>query len=165
VTFASTLCYGVVGLMSLQNASETRRIQQEERCGYENRTRDILKPGVRVSVEYLQERGKPPDSASIVRAYEEEFHKRAGRWACPIVELRVGSTRKLAHYAGVNVTVCECPESVVERLVTVCRFLSVVRSACEMDNVCVCVAMPRISSAAMAVPAVISTPVITATCP
>ncbi|HEX7793164.1 MAG TPA: hypothetical protein VF456_02380 [Vicinamibacterales bacterium] len=119
VTFASTLCYGGVGLMSLQNASETRRIQQEERDhphdyistkgvitsvddshfefkrdddgtvvslrtfqgldyvflkkdgGYENRTRDILKPGVRVSVEYSQERGKPPDSASIVRVYEE----------------------------------------------------------------------------------------------
>jgi hypothetical protein len=118
VTFASTLCYGGMGLMSLQNASETRRIQQEERDhphdyisaegvltavddshfefrrddgtlvslrtfqgldyvflkrdgGYENRTRDILKPGVRVSVEYSQERGKPPDSASIVRVYEE----------------------------------------------------------------------------------------------
>jgi len=39
--------------------------------GYENRTRDILKPGVRVSVEYSQDRGKPPDSASIVRVYEE----------------------------------------------------------------------------------------------
>jgi hypothetical protein len=118
VTFASTLCYGGMGLMSLQNASETRRIQQEERDhprdyisakgvvtsvddshfefrhddgsvvslrtfegldyvllkkdgGYENRTRDILKPGVRVSVEYSQDRGKPPDSASIVRVYEE----------------------------------------------------------------------------------------------
>ena len=118
VTFGSTLCYGGMGLMSLQNASETRRIQQEERDhphdyisaegvltavddshfefrrddgtlvslrtfqgldyvflkkdgGYENRTRDILKPGVRVSVEYSQERGKPPDSASIVRVYEE----------------------------------------------------------------------------------------------
>ena len=118
LTFASTLCYGGMGLMSLQNASETRRIQQEERDhphdyisakgvvtsvddshfefrrddgsvvslrtfegldyvflkrdgGYENRTRDILKPGVRVSVEYSQERGKPPDSASIVRVYEE----------------------------------------------------------------------------------------------
>ena len=118
LTFASTLCYGGMGLMSLQNASETRRIQQEERDhphdyisakgvvtsvddshfefrrddgsvvslrtfegldyvflkrdgGYENRTRDILKPGVRVSVEYSQERGKPSDSASIVRVYEE----------------------------------------------------------------------------------------------
>jgi len=39
--------------------------------GYENRTRDILKPGVRVSVEYSRERGKPPESVSIVRVYEE----------------------------------------------------------------------------------------------
>ena len=39
--------------------------------GYENRTRDILKPGVRVSVDYSQERGQPPVSASIVRVYEE----------------------------------------------------------------------------------------------
>jgi hypothetical protein len=39
--------------------------------GYEKRTRDMLKPGVRVSVEYLQERGKPPDSPTIVRVYEE----------------------------------------------------------------------------------------------
>jgi hypothetical protein len=119
VTFTSTLCYGGMGLMSLQNASETRRIQQEKRDqlidyistkgvvtsvddsrfefkrdddgtvvslrtfqgldyvflkkdgGHENRTRGILKPGVRVSVEYLQERGSPPDAASIVRVYEE----------------------------------------------------------------------------------------------
>jgi hypothetical protein len=116
---ASTLCYGGMGLVSLQNAAETRRIQQEERDhphdyisakgvvtvvddthfefrreddgtvvslqtwqsleyvflkkdgGYEMRTRDMLKPGVRVSVEYSQERGKPPVSASIVRVYEE----------------------------------------------------------------------------------------------
>jgi hypothetical protein len=39
--------------------------------GYEKRTRDILKPGVRVSIDYQQERGKPPLSASIVRVYEE----------------------------------------------------------------------------------------------
>jgi hypothetical protein len=39
--------------------------------GYEERTRDMLKPGVRVSVEYSQERGKPPVSPSIVRVYEE----------------------------------------------------------------------------------------------
>jgi hypothetical protein len=118
LTFASTLCYGGMGLMWLQNASETRRIEQEARDdprdyisaqgvvtsvddsrfefrrddgsvvslrtfdgldyvflkkdgGYERRTRDILKPGVRVSVEYSQERGKPPDSASIVRVYGE----------------------------------------------------------------------------------------------
>ncbi len=38
--------------------------------GYEKRTRDILKPDVRVSVDYSQERGKPPVSASIVRVYE-----------------------------------------------------------------------------------------------
>ena len=31
----------------------------------------MLKPGVRVSVEYSQERGKPPVSPSIVRVYEE----------------------------------------------------------------------------------------------
>jgi len=39
--------------------------------GYEMRTRDMLKPGVRISVEYSQERGKPPISPSIVRVYEE----------------------------------------------------------------------------------------------
>jgi hypothetical protein len=39
--------------------------------GYEKRTRDILKPGVRVAIGYSQERGKPPDSASIVRVYDE----------------------------------------------------------------------------------------------
>jgi hypothetical protein len=39
--------------------------------GFERRTRDMLKPGVRVSVEYSQERGKPPEFASIVRVYEE----------------------------------------------------------------------------------------------
>jgi len=118
VMLASTLCYGGMGLLSLQDAAEVRRIQQEERehprdyistdgvvtvvddthfefrrddgtlvslltwqgldyvflkrdGGYEKRTRDILKPGVRVSVEYSQERGKPPVSASIVRVYEE----------------------------------------------------------------------------------------------
>ena len=119
VALVNTLCYGGIGLMSLQNAAVTRRIQQEERDhprdyisvngvvtlvddthfefrreddgavvslqtgqgleyvflkkdgGYEIRTRDMLKPGVRVSVEYSQERGKPPVSASIVRVYEE----------------------------------------------------------------------------------------------
>ncbi len=118
VTLASTLCYGGMGLLSLQNAAEVQRIQQAERehphdyvstdgvvtavdeahfefrrddgtmvslltwqgldyiflkknGGYEKRTRDILKPGVRVSVDYSQERGKPPVSASIVRVYEE----------------------------------------------------------------------------------------------
>lgn len=117
-TLASTLCYGGMGLRSLQYAAETRRIQQEQRehptdfistdgvvtavddthfefkredgtlvslqtwpgldyvflkanGGYEKKTRDILKPGVRVSVDYSQERGKPPVSASIVRVYEE----------------------------------------------------------------------------------------------
>ena len=39
--------------------------------GYEMRTRDILRPGVRVAIDYSQERGKPPLSASIVRVYEE----------------------------------------------------------------------------------------------
>ena len=118
VMLASTLCYGGMGLMSLQNAAETERIRQQERehprdyvsvdgvvtvvddthfefrrddgtvvslltwpgldyvflkkdGGYEKRTRDMLKPGVRVSVDYSQERGKPPVDASIVRVYEE----------------------------------------------------------------------------------------------
>jgi len=118
VTLASAICYGGIGLFSLQNAAEVRRIQQYERehphdyisargvvtvvddthlefqrddgtvvslrtwdgldyvflkadGGYEKRTRDMLKPGVRISVEYSQERGKPPDSASIVRVYED----------------------------------------------------------------------------------------------
>ena len=119
VTLGSTVCYGGMGLMSLQYASESRRIQQNERDhpmdfvstdgivtvvddkhfefkrddngevvslltwngldyillkangGYEKRTRDMLKPGVRVSVDYSFERGKPPLSASIVRVYEE----------------------------------------------------------------------------------------------
>jgi hypothetical protein len=39
--------------------------------GYEIKTRDILKPGVRVAIEYYQERGKPPLSATMVRVYEE----------------------------------------------------------------------------------------------
>jgi hypothetical protein len=39
--------------------------------GYEDVTRDILKPGVRVAVDYFQDRGKPPLSASIVRVYED----------------------------------------------------------------------------------------------
>ena len=39
--------------------------------GYEKRTRDILAPGVRVSVDYTQERGKQPVSVSLVRVYEE----------------------------------------------------------------------------------------------
>jgi hypothetical protein len=114
----STLCYGGMGLLSLQNAAEVRRIRQTEAAhptefvstdgvvtavddahfefrredgtvvslqtwkgldyiflkkngGYEQRTRDILKPGVRVSVDYSHERGRPPVSASIVRVYEE----------------------------------------------------------------------------------------------
>jgi len=118
MTLASAICYGGMGLLSLQNAAEVRRIQQEERehphdyisavgivtlvddthfefrrddgtvvslrtwegldyvflkanGGYEKRTHEMLKPGVRVSVEYSQERGQPPDSASIVRVYEE----------------------------------------------------------------------------------------------
>lgn len=39
--------------------------------GYEIKTRAILTPGVRVAIDYSQERGKPPLSASIVRVYEE----------------------------------------------------------------------------------------------
>jgi hypothetical protein len=42
----------------------------KENGGYETRSRDILKPGVRVSVDYSQERGLPPVSASIVRVKE-----------------------------------------------------------------------------------------------
>ena len=118
LTLASTLCYGGMGVLTLQNAAETRRIRQQERDhpweshstdgvvtvvddshfefrrddgtvvslrtgqgleyiflkkdgGYEKRSRDILKPGVRVSVDYSHERGKPPDSVSILRVYEE----------------------------------------------------------------------------------------------
>jgi hypothetical protein len=43
--------------------------------GYEKRTRDMLKPGVRVSIEYSQERGKPERFVSIVRVYDEGRHK------------------------------------------------------------------------------------------
>jgi hypothetical protein len=118
VTLASSLCAGGMGLYSLQQASEARRVQDYARAhptdyivangivtavddthfefrrddgtvvslttwngldyvflkkngGYEKRTRDILKPGVRVAVDYSQERGQPPGSASIVRVYEE----------------------------------------------------------------------------------------------
>ena len=39
--------------------------------GGEKRTRDILQPGVRVSVEYSKPVGQPPISASIVRVSEE----------------------------------------------------------------------------------------------
>ena len=118
-TLGTGLCYGGIGLYSLQQVAEVKRIQQFERehphdyisakgvvtvvddthfefkrdddgtvvslltdpgidyvflkkdGGSEVKTRDILKPGVRVSVEYGQERGKPPVSASIVRVYEE----------------------------------------------------------------------------------------------
>ena len=119
VTLGSTVCYGGMGLMSLQSVAEVNRINQYERDhpsdfistdgvvtvvddkhfefkrddngevvslltwngldyiflkangGYEKRTRDMLKPGVRVSVDYSQDRGKPPLSASIVRVWEE----------------------------------------------------------------------------------------------
>jgi hypothetical protein len=43
--------------------------------GYEKRTRDMLKPGVHVNVDYSHEPGKPPRSASIVRVYEEGRQK------------------------------------------------------------------------------------------
>lgn len=119
LTLATGMCYGGIALFSLQQAAETRRIQQYDRDhptdyihvnglvtlvddthfefkreddgtvvslqtwdgldyiflkkdgGYEKMTRDILKVGVRVSVEYSQERGKPPISPSILRVYEE----------------------------------------------------------------------------------------------
>jgi hypothetical protein len=118
-TLGTGLCYGGIGLYSLQQNAEVKRIQQYERehphdyisakgvvtlvddkhfefkrdddgtvvslqtwdgldyiflkkdGGYEKRTREILKPGVRVSVEYEQERGQPPVSPSILRVYEE----------------------------------------------------------------------------------------------
>lgn len=118
VTLGSTLCYGGMGLMTLQQGAEVQRLKQDERAhpsdfistdgvvtvvddahfefrrpdgtvvslrtwkgleyvflkkngGYETRTRDMLKPGVRVSVDYIQERGKPPVSPTIVRVYDE----------------------------------------------------------------------------------------------
>ena len=119
VTLGSTVCYGGMGLMSLQNFAEVKRIQQDERDhptdyisadgvitlvddthfefkrddtgemvslqtwkeeefillkangGYEKQTRDLLKAGARVAIDYSQERGKPPISASVVRVYEE----------------------------------------------------------------------------------------------
>src|SRR5262249_104615 len=119
-TLGTGLCYGGIGLYSLQQAAETRRVLQYERehphhyisakgvivnvvddthldfkrddtgdtvslvtgqgtdyvflkkdGGYETKTRDIVKPGVHASVEYSQERGKPPAYATIVRVYEE----------------------------------------------------------------------------------------------
>ncbi|HKW00346.1 MAG TPA: hypothetical protein VJN96_11005 [Vicinamibacterales bacterium] len=57
--------------MSLQTWQGLEYIFLKKDGGYEIRTRDILKPGVRVSVEYSQERGKPPLSPSILRVYEE----------------------------------------------------------------------------------------------
>lgn len=118
-TLGTGLCYGGIGLYSLQQNAEVKRIQQYERDhphdyisakgvvtlvddkhfefkrdddgtvvslqtwdgldyiflkkdgGSEKRTREILKPGVRVSVEYEQERGQPPVSPSVLRVYEE----------------------------------------------------------------------------------------------
>jgi len=58
-------------VVSLQTWNGLQYIFLKKDGGYEERTRDILKPGVRVSVEYGQERGKPPVSPSIVRVYEE----------------------------------------------------------------------------------------------
>ena len=118
-TLATGLCYGGIGVYSLQQVAEVKRIQQYEHDHprddistkgvitavddthfefrrdddgsivslqtwsgtdyrlikkngeYEIKTRDILSVGARVSVEYTQERGKPPVSASIVRVIEE----------------------------------------------------------------------------------------------
>jgi hypothetical protein len=58
-------------VVSLQTWEGLDYIFLKKDGGYEERTRDILKPGVRVAIDYFQERGKPPLSASIVRVYEE----------------------------------------------------------------------------------------------
>jgi len=58
-------------VVSLQTWDKLDYIVLKKGGGGEKRTRDVLKPGVRVSVEYSQERGKPPVSASIVRVYEQ----------------------------------------------------------------------------------------------
>jgi hypothetical protein len=58
-------------VVSLVTGSGLEYIFLKKDGGYEIRTRETLKPGVRVSVEYSQERGQPPISASMVRVYEE----------------------------------------------------------------------------------------------
>jgi hypothetical protein len=58
-------------VVSLQTWDKLDYIVLKKDGGGEKRTRDVLKPGARVSVEYSQERGKPPVSASIVRVYEQ----------------------------------------------------------------------------------------------
>jgi hypothetical protein len=58
-------------VVSLQTWDKLDYIVLKKGGGGEKRTRDVLKPGARVSVEYSQERGKPPVSASIVRVYEQ----------------------------------------------------------------------------------------------
>ena len=59
-------------LRSLVTGQGTDYVFLKKDGGYETKTRDIVKPGVRVSVEYSQERGKPPAYATIVRVYEGE---------------------------------------------------------------------------------------------
>ena len=58
-------------VVSLLTGSSVDYVFLKSNGGYEKRTRDMLKPGVRVSIGYHQERGKPPVSASIVRVYDE----------------------------------------------------------------------------------------------
>jgi hypothetical protein len=58
-------------VVSLQTWDGLEYVFLKKDFGYEIRTRDILKPGVRVAIDYSQARGKPPLSASIVRVYEE----------------------------------------------------------------------------------------------
>ncbi len=58
-------------VISLQTWGGTDYALLKKDGGYEPRTRDILTPDAHVSVDYVQERGKPPGSASTVRVYEE----------------------------------------------------------------------------------------------
>ena len=58
-------------VVSLQTWEGLDYIFLKKDGGYEKKTRDILKVGVRVSVEYSQERGQAPISPSILRVYEE----------------------------------------------------------------------------------------------
>lgn len=58
-------------IVSLLTWPELQYVFLKKDFGYEIRTREMLKPGVRVNVEYSQERGKPPLSPMIVRVYED----------------------------------------------------------------------------------------------
>jgi hypothetical protein len=58
-------------VVSLQTWNGLDYVLLKKNGGYEKKTAEILKPGVRVSVDYSQEREKPPVSANIVRVYED----------------------------------------------------------------------------------------------